>query len=64
MVAEGKTRMTGCHGAWMGMRNQQKSPNNNGMELIFETALTQAQVASVLDSVSAYLTAAWGITDL
>ncbi|MFR6754033.1 hypothetical protein [Klebsiella michiganensis] len=35
-----------------------------GMELIFETALTQAQVASVLDSVSAYLSAAWGITDL
>lgn len=35
-----------------------------GMELIFETALTQAQVASVLDSISAYLSAAWGITDL
>ncbi|HBY1008390.1 TPA: hypothetical protein MIP48_28280, partial [Klebsiella pneumoniae] len=35
-----------------------------GMELIFETALTQAQVASVLDSVSAYLSSAWGISDL
>lgn len=35
-----------------------------GMELIFETALTQAQVVSVLDSISAYLSSAWGITDL
>ena len=35
-----------------------------GLELIFEVALTQAQVASVIDSVSAYLNAAWGINDL
>ncbi|MBR7529914.1 hypothetical protein KC248_00860 [Klebsiella michiganensis] len=35
-----------------------------GMELIFDVALTQAQVASVLDSVSAYLTAAWLISDV
>ena len=35
-----------------------------GMELIFEAALTQAEVASVIDSISAYLNAAWGINDL
>ena len=35
-----------------------------GLELIFEAALTQAQVASVIDSVSEYLNAAWGISDL
>ncbi|MEV8753075.1 hypothetical protein AB0030_15475 [Klebsiella variicola] len=35
-----------------------------GLELIFEVALTQDQVASVIDSVSAYLNAAWGISDL
>ncbi|VUC83286.1 Uncharacterised protein [Raoultella terrigena] len=35
-----------------------------GLELIFEAALTQAQVAAVIDSISAYLNAAWRITDL
>lgn len=35
-----------------------------GMELIFEAALTQDEVASVIDSISAYLNAAWGINDL
>ena len=35
-----------------------------GLELIFETALTQTQVASVIDSVSAYLNSAWGVVDI
>ncbi|WP_256681929.1 hypothetical protein [Klebsiella grimontii] len=35
-----------------------------GMELIFEVALTQAEVASVIDSISAYLNAAWSISDV